>query len=233
MKISDSTDHPKIAVVIAAAGEGRRFGSDKMAAMLGERTVLEHACDRLRNAIPAAPTVVVVAAPRVSHWRAILEPQHRSLDVIAGGSRRQDSVRLGVGWVVDQGAEIIAIHDGARPLVHIDDIRRTVASLGDADGAVLASNMTDTVKRVDDRGFVVDTVDRDTLRSAQTPQVFRSAALEIAWTVQDPAVVVSDEAMLLESVGRTIRCVLAEHPNPKVTSTGDIAVVRALAAVTP
>lgn len=233
MTNSDHSEQPKIAVVIAAAGEGYRFGSDKMTAMIGSRTVLERSVDSLREAIPEAPIVVVVAASRVSQWRTIFEPRHRGLDVIAGGSRRQDSVRLGVERAVGQGAEIVAIHDGARPLVHIDDTRRTAAALGDAAGAILVSEITDTVKRIDDRGFIFDTVDRETLRFAQTPQVFRASALEFAWSVQDPEAVFSDEAMLLESVGRKVCCVVAEHPNPKVTTAADLMFIKVLAGVAP
>lgn len=229
MRHSRTADKPKLAIVVAAAGESRRFGSDKMAATIGRRTVLERSIDGLREAIPEVPMVVVVASDRVGPWRAVLEPQYLRLDVIAGGSRRQDSVRLGVKKAVDRGAEIVAIHDGARPLIHIDDARRTVAALGDADAAILVTEISDTVKRVDAQGFVVDTIDRDSLRSAQTPQVFRTSSLKAAWTVQDSVVEFSDEAMLLESVGRKIRCVNAEHPNPKLTTAGDLALAQILA----
>ena len=216
----------KFCFVCVGAGRGRRFGSDKLSEKLGDRTVLETSIAALRTAVPTAPLVVVVAPEAVEQWRGIVESEFSSIDVVAGGNRRQDSVRLGVARAVDGGAEIVAIHDAARPLVHPDDIRKLIDAMGDATAAILVAEVCDTVKRVDEEGIIRETVDRGPLRLAQTPQVFRVSALEDAWRKQGPSGEWSDEAMLLEINGCEVRSVVADHPNPKLTTAGDLEMAR-------
>ncbi len=219
---SKTAHRAKLAFVIAAAGSSRRFGSDKVSEMLAGRTVLECSIASLRKAIPDTPVVVVVAPERVTHWRATLS----SCEVIAGGPRRQDSVRLGIERAAESGAEIVAVHDGARPLVHSKDVVRVIDALGDGSAAILCCGISDTVKRVNGDDMIVETIDRDSLRLAQTPQVFRVAALKTAWKTQDPSNDFSDEASIIEANGGKVRCIMAEHPNPKLTTSGDLDLLR-------
>ena len=216
--------------MIAAAGSSRRFGSDKLAATLGGRTVLEAAVAALGDVLSDAPLVVVTVGARVDHWRSLLAPRFPNIGVIAGGPRRQDSVRLGVEWAVARGAEAVAVHDGATPFVHPDDIRKVIDGLSGVAAAVLCAEIPDTVKRIDCRGFIAATVDRSSLRLAQTPQVIRVAALERAWRRQDLSREWSDEAALLEADGWEVRGVVTEHRNPKLTTPDDLAVVRRMVA---
>jgi 2-C-methyl-D-erythritol 4-phosphate cytidylyltransferase len=221
-----NVDRAKLAFVCVGAGRGLRFGSDKVSERLGERTVLETSIAALRAAVPAAPVVAVVAPEAVERWRRVLQSGFSGIEVIAGGSRRQDSVRLGVARAVDGGAEVVAIHDAARPLIHPDDVRKLIDAMTGASAAILVGEVSDTVKRVDERGVVRGTVDRRSLRLAQTPQVFRTAALEAAWRRQDLSRDWSDEAALLEADGCEVRCILADHPNPKLTTAGDLEMAR-------
>jgi len=222
-------DRKRLALVVAAAGSSRRFGSDKLAARLGRLTVLETSLAALRKVLPEALLVTVVDPAKVGAWSVVLEPEFYNTVVIAGGPRRQDSVRLGVEAVVARGAEVVAVHDAARPLVHPDDVRRVIDALGDASGVVLCAPISDTVKRVDDDGRVLETIDRRTLRLAQTPQVLRVSALRNAWQRQEMSLEWSDEAALLETSGFEIRTVIAEHPNPKLTTAGDLEIIRPMA----
>jgi 2-C-methyl-D-erythritol 4-phosphate cytidylyltransferase len=226
-------DERKLAIVVAAAGESRRFGSDKLAARLGGITVLERTVAALRTALPAAPMVVVVAADRLDAWRTVLTAAHPDVELCAGGPRRQDSVRLGIKHLAAGRPERIAVHDAARPLVQPDDVRSVVAASEDVDVALLCAEVFDTVKRVDDRGRVVETVDRRPLRLAQTPQVVRTGAFERAWRRQDPAREWTDEAMLVEADGGEVRCVVGRHPNPKLNTPGDLEWLRAAAGGGP
>lgn len=222
MTPSRHSDHPELAVVVAAAGRSERFGVEKLAASLGGATVLERSIEALRKALPTAPLVVVVHENRVDHWRATLS----SCEVIAGGPRRQDSVRLGIERAAELGAEIVAVHDGARPLIHPTDVIRVIDALGDGAAAILCGGISDTVKRVDGEEVIIETIDRDRLRLAQTPQVFRVAALKTAWKTQDPSNDFTDEASMIEADGGEVRCIMAEHPNPKLTASGDLDLVR-------
>lgn len=231
--MSNRAEEPKLAVVIAAAGRSRRYGMDKLAELLGEVTVLECSLAALRSALPEAPMVAVVEPTRIEAWSLALEPEFDTTLVIGGGTRRQDSVRLGVERAATAGAEVVVVHDGARPLAHPDDINRAIAALGDASGVVLCAPISDTVKRVDEDGRVLETIDRRALRLAQTPQVLRVSALRNAWRRQEMSVAWSDEAALLEASGLEVRTVLAEHPNPKLTTAADLAVVKTLGGDRP
>ena len=222
-----------LAVVIVGAGSSRRFGSDKLSKRLGEPTVMETSVAALTNAVPETPVILVVEPCRVDHWLSVLVCETGDLAVIGGGERRQDSVRLGVEMAAKRGAEVVMVHDAARPLVHPDDVRRVVDALGDADGAILCAPVVETVKRVDSNGKIRETVSREQLRFAQTPQVFRIAALRNAWKTQDLSRDFSDEASMIEAGGGDVRCVMAEHPNPKLTTAGDLALVRMMAGARP
>lgn len=219
-------DQRKLAIVIVGAGRGRRFGADKMSERLVGRTVLETTVAALRTAIPATPVVVVVAPEKAEDWRGVLESKSAGIEVITGGDRRQDSVRLGVERVAQLGAELVAVHDGARPLIQSVDIKAVVDVMGGASAAILCARVCDTVKRIGGEGLVCETLDRDHLRLALTPQVFRVAALESAWQSQDLSREWSDEAALIEADGGLVRCVTAEHPNPKITTAADLEFVR-------
>lgn len=227
------SDRERLAIVVAAAGRGHRFGVDKMSERLGDRTVLETTVDAIRTAVPSAPVVVVVAPDSLEDWRTILGSDSPGTSVIAGGPRRQDSVRLGVEGVSDNEVEIVAIHDGARPMVHPEDIHRVIGALGDADAAILGESIVETVKRIDAAGAVLETVDRGSLRRAQTPQIIRVRALRRAWERQDLSPGWSDEAALIEADGGVVRMVDARHPNPKITTPADLELVRFLCEVRP
>jgi 2-C-methyl-D-erythritol 4-phosphate cytidylyltransferase len=212
--------------VCVAAGRGARFGADKLAESLGRSTVLETALKALEGVLPDAPMVVVVSAERLPEWSRRLQVSFPAARLVIGGPRRQDSVRCGVELARELGVDIVVVHDAARPLVAAEDVRGVVWALGDSDGAVLSSVVLDTVKRIDESGLILETVNRDQLRLAQTPQVFRIDALVEAWSRADREREFSDEAALLEWAGMTVRSVVANHPNPKLTRPSDLALMR-------
>ncbi len=142
LKIQNS----KLCFVCVGAGQGSRFGGEKLAQALGGRTVFASALGALVTAIPAAPLVVVVAPERLQEWRDRLRPDFPEALFVGGGARRQDSVRAGVDAAIGLGAEVVAIHDAARPLVDPRDVLSVVNGLGEADGAILTARVSDTVK---------------------------------------------------------------------------------------
>jgi 2-C-methyl-D-erythritol 4-phosphate cytidylyltransferase/2-C-methyl-D-erythritol 2,4-cyclodiphosphate synthase len=223
-----------LALVCVGGGRGERFGGDKLAEPLADRTVLESALAALRRAFPDPPLVVVLPASRLEDWRRRLEASFPDAVLVAGGARRQDSVRAGVETAAGLGAEVVAIHDAARPVVDPQDVKGVVWALGEtAAGAVLCGRPSDTVKRVDGDGFIIDTIDRDELRLAQTPQVFRLTALYRAWEESDPERLWTDEAAVLESLGMPVRSVVTERPNPKLTTEDDLLFIRSLLRLGP
>jgi 2-C-methyl-D-erythritol 4-phosphate cytidylyltransferase len=220
-----------IGLVCVGGGRGTRFGGDKLTECVGDRTVLETSLGSLRQVFPDAPMVVVLPRDRLDGWRPILEPRFPGVRLVAGGHRRQDSVRRGVEEIATTGARRVVIHDAARPLVHPADVMSAVNGLGDAAAAILCRPVTDTIKRVDADGAVIETLDRRQLRMAQTPQVIRVEALQRAWATIPDDLEWTDEGALLEAAGETVRTVVAQHPNPKITTVEDLQTVRALQRV--
>jgi 2-C-methyl-D-erythritol 4-phosphate cytidylyltransferase len=165
------------------------------------------------EALSAAPSIehVVIALPpgvtAPAGTIGVVGGEHRSLSVKA-------ALRAAAG-------DPVVVHDAARPLVTPELVERCLAELGEADAAIAAAPVTDTIKQVRD-GEVVRTLKRDTLWAVQTPQVFRRAALERA--LEQPADMIigaTDEAMLVEAFG-TVRIVEAPRENLKVTTPLDL-----------
>jgi 2-C-methyl-D-erythritol 4-phosphate cytidylyltransferase len=221
----------RLCFVCVGAGLGSRFGGEKLAQPLGGRSVFSAALGALEAADPAAGLMVVVAPENLRVWRDRLAPDFPRARFIGGGARRQDSVHAGVKAAIELGAEVVAIHDAARPLVDPRDVQNVVRGLGGADGAILTARASDTIKRIDPNGLVAETVDREKLRLALTPQVFRVASLETAWRAAGSGGEWTDESALLESVGMKVLSIAARYPNPKVTTAADLAVIRALAGI--
>jgi 2-C-methyl-D-erythritol 4-phosphate cytidylyltransferase / 2-C-methyl-D-erythritol 2,4-cyclodiphosphate synthase len=211
-----------VAIVVVAAGSSSRFGADKLAVRLGGRAVLERAVASVRAPFPAAPAVLVVRPDDVEaeteRWRAA------GLRVVAGGPRRQDSVRLGCEALDAAPATVVLIHDGARPFVPAADVRAVVAAAATAGAALLVAPVVDTIKRVAG-GDVSATVPRDDLARALTPQAFRSHVLRRAWE-QAGAGEWTDEAALVEAAGGRVAAVPGDPRNVKVTRPQDLDALR-------
>lgn len=209
--------------MVVAGGAGSRFGGPKQFADLAGRPVVawslesaRAACDGVVLVVPAEPV-----GGSVEDWDADA--------VVAGGETRSDSVRAGLAEVPDD-ADIVAVHDAARPLAPVELWKRVIdAVAGGADGAVPAAPVTDTVKEVGPGGHLV-TLDRARLVAVQTPQAFRAEVLRAAHRGCPDA---TDDAALIEATGG--RVVLVEGPveNLKVTSPSDLVVAAALAGARP
>ncbi len=223
----------KLVFVCVGAGQSSRYGDNKLSQQVGDRTVFATALDALGTAYPEAGSVVVVAPADLEYWRGRLVPDFPRARFVVGGAHRHESVRAGVMAAIDLGAEIVAIHDAARPLVDPRDVQSVVLGLGEADGAILTAPVSDTVKRIDGDDLVAETVDRENLRFALTPQVFRVASLQAAWEKTGRDGLWTDEAALLEISGMRVRTVDARYPNPKITYPSDLVTVRVLAGVAP
>jgi 2-C-methyl-D-erythritol 4-phosphate cytidylyltransferase len=201
--------------IVVAAGGGARFGAAKQFAQLGGETVLDRSVGVTRSACDG----VVVVLPADAAWDAPVGVERTS-----GGATRSDSVRAGLA-LVPADAEIVIVHDAARPLASLRLFERVVHAVTEgADGAVPALPVGDTVKRVaGDR--VVETVSREDLVGVQTPQAFRADVLRAAHRVGG---VDTDDAALVETAGGTVVIVEGERRNLKLTLPDDLAVAEAL-----
>lgn len=218
--------HGEVWVVVAAAGESRRMGlpdgESKQFLLLGGEPVLSHSVRRLLS-LPQVTGLVVVLHP--SHTLRFADEllafdDSKPLFIAEGGRTRTDSVRAGLQQV-PPGADVIAVHDGARPLFSRHVFERCLAALDDADGAVPGVPVSDTLKRVDEDGRVCETVSRERLWAAQTPQVFRAAVLREVYA--DPGLQpASDDAVLLEQAGHRVVLVPSTPANIKITTPADL-----------
>jgi 2-C-methyl-D-erythritol 4-phosphate cytidylyltransferase len=120
-------------------------------------------------------------------------------------------------------AEVVVVHDAARPLLSADLLRRCIAGVEEADGAIAATPVTDTVKQADPSGRVVRTLDRSSLWSIQTPQAFRADILRRALSVDDATLAAaSDDSSLVEAAGGAVVVIEAPQENLKVTTAADL-----------
>jgi 2-C-methyl-D-erythritol 4-phosphate cytidylyltransferase len=150
-----------------------------------------------------------------------MEDEDPGIERVAGGASRSESVRNALAVVPD--AEIVVIHDAARPFVTQELVGRCVDAVrAGADGAIAAAPVTDTIKEADDSGRVVRTLDRDTLWSIQTPQAFRAEILRTALDSERIADA-TDDASLVEALGGEVRIVESNARNFKITWPDDLA----------
>ena len=148
--------------------------------------------------------------------------------VVAGGATRQESVAKALA-AIPADAEFVMVHDGARPLVPIDVVRAVVAKALETGAAIVASKMKPTLKRVDDSGVILETVDREDIWGAETPQVFRAELFREAHRVaRETAYVGTDDSDLVEHLGIAVSVVPGSDRNLKLTTPGDVEIVRGL-----
>lgn len=210
-----------VPALIVAAGSGQRLGAGGPKALveLAGRPLYAWSVDAFRQASRIGS--IFVAVPPGEGDRFI-EP---GIMTVEGGETRSHSVANGLAAVMAQGSpEMVVVHDAARPLVQPALIDAAVIGL-DADSGlhalIAAAPMTDTVKRLGEDGVVVETLDRSSLVSVQTPQVFRLDALENALESGDLAGA-TDDASLVEATGGSVGVIEASSANIKVTVPGDL-----------
>jgi len=212
--------------IIVAAGSGTRFRSDtpKQFIEIAGKPVIAYTLERF-EAAPSVNSIVLVLAPdQVASFDA--SASLKVTKVVAGGSTRAASVANGLAAACSE-TEIIAVHDGARPLVTVDEIERTIAKAKKTGAACLVAPVTDTIKSVRE-GRIVETLDRDRLRRALTPQTFRIDVLKKAFEGVDLNEKITDECSLVEKIGLPVAIVEGSSRNIKITHPEDLILAEAL-----
>jgi 2-C-methyl-D-erythritol 4-phosphate cytidylyltransferase len=216
----------KTVAVIPSAGLGRRMGSRKKNYLtLLDRPVLAHTLAAFENASSIDSVIIVVPPGDERYCRDEIVSRYgfkKVTAVVAGGPERQDSVKNGIR-AAGSGFDIVAVHDGARPLVTPDIIDRTIKAALEHGAAIAAVAVKDTVKE-SDGGFVRRTVPREALLSVQTPQAFAVEALEAAFKkAREDGFIGTDESSLVERTGKAVRVVEGSYENIKITTPEDMA----------
>jgi 2-C-methyl-D-erythritol 4-phosphate cytidylyltransferase len=214
-----------VAVIIVAAGKSSRFRDEhykKPFAPLKNRAVWLHCVDRFINRSDVKQVILVIADEDREDFsiRFGAETAILGVDVTIGGATRASSVQKGLAKV-QAGVELIAVHDAARPCISeiwIDELFMEAQRSG---AAILATPIVSTVKRVAD-GKVQETVEREGLWEAQTPQVCQREILESAYTNVENYAHATDEAQLLEWAGHDVQIVTGSPLNRKITTQSDL-----------
>lgn len=215
---------PHCSAVIVAAGSSQRMGSDKLMLKLGEIPVLARTLKAFQ-ASPLVDEIIVVTRIEKLQETADLCKEYgikKVSRVIAGGKTRTESALAGVSEV-QSTAKLIAIHDGARPLVTEDLILRTVYAAAEHMAAAPAVRSVDTLKAVDENGCIIGTVDRETTLRIQTPQIFRAELIKGALTkAVEKGMTLTDDCAAAEMMGVRTKTVLGDEDNIKITTPRDM-----------
>lgn len=221
-------DNSPFWAVVPAAGAGRRFGADqpKQFVRIGEQSVLAHTLQRLA-AVPGLAGIVLVVADAADpgDWSQLAVP----LVAVRGGAERADSVMAGLHWLVaEQGPDCWAlVHDAARPGVRVADVVTLMDYCAAHDqGAILALPARDTVKAADAGAAVLETLPRDSIWLAQTPQCFRAGRLLRALIqAAEQGLPVTDEASAMQAVGEPVQLIRGHWHNTKLTEPEDLPLI--------
>lgn len=224
--------------LIPAAGSGSRMGTKvpKQYLPLAGMPVLTHTLNRL-GSFPGLRGIVVGLSPDDLHWEQV-EQQVADLPVplyrCAGGTERAETVLKALDHLSPQArrGDRVLVHDAVRPCVRHTDIATLIrATEGLEEGGLLAAPVVDTIKRSDDHNHVIETVDRNCLWRALTPQLFPMEALRTALQqAMDQGLAITDEASAMESAGFRPLCIPGNPDNVKITWPTDLALAEYILA---
>src|SRR5437868_9584863 len=212
-----------LSAIIVAAGSSTRAGFDKLFALLARRPVIEHSIGAFERTKCVDEIIIVGRANRIDLIRASTGQIRKVRAIIAGGDRRQDSVRAGLDAV--SNADFIAVHDAARPLITAKEIERVFAAAVEHGAAALAAPIGETLKIADRNQRVIGSIDRENVFTMQTPQIFcRDLLVEAYDRIAKDSLEITDEVSAVQHAGRHATIAEAEEYNPKNKFPNDHAV---------
>ena len=216
--------------ILVAAGRGARMGRDKLFLEVAGKPVVAHTWARFDEARCIDEIVIVVRAGMEKKFAALAKKYkfRKKFQIVTGGAERQDSVWAGLEAAPPK-AQIVAVHDAARPCVNNDLIAATVKYAEETGAAVAAHPVTDTIKESADGRLITRTLDRAKLWSVQTPQTFRVEIIRHAISLaRERGLHLTDDTAACELAGHPVRLVAGAAPNPKVTVPDDLPYIELL-----
>ncbi|MBQ2971100.1 MAG: 2-C-methyl-D-erythritol 4-phosphate cytidylyltransferase [Ruminococcus sp.] len=219
-----------VSAIIAASGNSTRMGlsiSKQLIELCGKPTIY-HTLSAFEKCEVINEIVVVCREIDMDSIKAIADSFSKVRAVVTGGDTRADSVKNGVE-ACSKNSQFFAIHDGARPLVNSDDIKKVVERALEVKAATLGTAVTDTIKVVNEDNTIVTTPDRATLKAVQTPQVFeRELYLRAIENATEKNLSVTDDCSMVEALGEKVEVVLGSSENIKLTTQTDIVFAQAI-----
>ena len=223
-----------VSAIIVAAGQSRRMGGDtsKQFILIDGVPVIVRTLKAFEIAERIREVVIAARQEDIPQMYALIQDYEitKVKQIITGGETRQESVFHAIAQV-DEQADFLAIHDGARPLIRPQEIDLAVSAAMEHGAAALGVPVKDTVKRVDADGKIVDTPDRSMLWAVQTPQVFsRALYLRAAEQAGEDAAQLTDDCQLIEAINCKVYMTEGDYTNIKITTPEDIAIAEILLA---
>lgn len=208
----------KISAVIVAAGKGTRMGADKNKVFLTlmGRTILEHTVDVFEKA--QIIDEIVVVTNDTEECQKLLSGCKKVAAVVCGGATRQESVKNGL---MSASGDYAVIHDGARALIRENEIEAAIDAAIKYGASAVGVKSKDTLKKADEKGFILKTVDREYIYNIQTPQVFKLEEIKRMHIMAEDAGF-TDDCALAESFGVRIKIVEGSYDNIKITTPDDL-----------
>jgi 2-C-methyl-D-erythritol 4-phosphate cytidylyltransferase len=213
--------------IVVAGGSGKRFGGKKQFINLEGEIILKIAVKAFN--IPDIDRIIVVVPNEdVDEIKSCLKGLKNEIQVVSGGKTRHDSVMNGLNAAGN--CDIALIHDGVRPFVTEQLIKRVIEGTKEADGCIPVLPVTDTIKTAEN-GFIRKTVPREYLFAVQTPQAFRmEKLLDAHMKARGREYIPTDDSVLIEESGGTVRIVEGERFNIKITLPEDMILAEAIYA---
>ena len=211
-----------VSAIIMAAGSGSRFGGKKQFKLLKGISLYFYSLNKFLLCKDVNEIILVVPESKLAQIKKEIAniKKTKKILVISGGHRRQDSVKNGL-LSVSNKSKLVCIHDGARPFVSEKLIKQSIIACSKNDGAIVANPNFDTLKTCK-RGYVKQTIGRNNVWMAQTPQVFWKIKLLDAISIfEKKDMKVTDESSMMESLGYKISVVRGDHNNFKITCRED------------
>ena len=217
----------KVGVIIAAAGRDERMGDmGKIFIPLGDKPLLAWSVDTCQRCDLVQQIVITLNNNNLKLGQKLKEERAWSKATIClGGPQRQDSVREGLRKLKD--CDWVIIHDGDRPFLTLDLIRNGLEAARETGAAIAAVPVKDTIKLADDTGLITETLQRNKLWLAQTPQIFSFDIINEAY--QKLTTEVTDDAAAVERLGYKVKLYMGDYNNIKVTTPEDLALAQIIA----
>jgi len=213
----------KISAIITAGGSSQRFGNtNKLLEKVHSKAVIKHTVDKFKS-VPEISKIIICANVSIIEDLKNIFYNEEQIRIIEGGNTRQQSVYNGL--LAIDGCDYVLIHDGARPMITSEIIKKAIAIVKDKKALTVAAKTTDTIKQVDENLKIIKTIDRSTLYNTQTPQAFeynliRNAHAKLAGQN------FSDDAGMLEFLGNEVYILEGDYKNIKITTKCDIEIAK-------
>ena len=224
--ITTKTQNKMITVIVVAAGEGKRFGSEKQFTFLKGKPVLEWSLEAFETHPDVTEIILVLKDENSGKKYSDLFPKIKT--IAPGGPKRQDSVFSGFSKIEPETTDIVLIHDGVRPLISRALIDRLISGAEEYGAVIPAIPAEDTLKLIE-RKKVLQTLDRDKVFRIQTPQAFKYDILKSAiLKAKKEEISGTDEAFLVERSGNEVFIIPGDQKNIKITTLTDLSIAEAL-----